>query len=80
MPRKEGELMNDRVVHGVTADGGEIVRYDRAGKWYVEWDSHRPRRAVSVASAAALATMPGAKAYPGRDGGARFSKIVRDRS
>lgn len=28
--------MSDRTVHAAT-ENWEVVRYDRAGKWYVEW-------------------------------------------
>lgn len=45
---------HDRTVHGHTADGHEIVRYDRAGKWYVE-TRFAPRRDVSLREAVRLA-------------------------
>lgn len=48
-------LSHDRTVHGKTADGGTIVRYDRASKWYVEYGDGRTRRHVSIDEAAKLA-------------------------
>lgn len=68
---------DDRRAHGTTADGGEIVRYDRAGKWYVEYPDGQPRRAVSVGSAALLATRPGAEVRRGVPGGGRFDALIK---
>lgn len=67
---------DDRRVHATTAESAEIVRYDRAGKWYVE----RPdgtRRQLTVQEAVSLATAPGARRYPGQHGGERFDHLVR---
>lgn len=69
------QTSRDRTVHGKTADGGEIVRYDRAGKWYVEWPTNRYQ--VSLREAARLASMPGASAFLGRSGGLRFDAAMR---
>ena len=71
--------MSDRTVHGLTADGGEIVRYDRAGKWYVEWPdaSLKPCRPISVREAVDLAGEDGAGAFIGRPGGGRFDSLYR---
>lgn len=67
----------DRLVHGWTADGGEIVRYDRAGKWYIEYppDSDKKRRRVTLDDAAKAAIA--GKVVLGRYGGARFDARVR---
>ncbi len=44
--------MSDRTVHA-SYPGMEIVRYDRAGKWYFEpTDSSLPRQKVTVKQAA----------------------------
>lgn len=68
----------ERIVHGTTAEGHEIVRYDRAGKWFVE-KADGSRRRVSVKRAAELATAPGAQAFEGRYGGRLFRVAVRRR-
>jgi hypothetical protein len=60
----------DRTVHGMTVEGYEIVRYDRAGKWYVEGNGYRTH--VSVSKAATLATEPGGRVFLGLGGGGRF--------
>lgn len=67
--------MPDRTVHGTTADGGQIVRYDRAGKWYVEYKDGRPCRHVTVQRAADLAV----EALTGVPGGRRFDALVTRR-
>lgn len=46
--------MSDRAIHGYTAGGDAIVRYDRAGKWYVEPKDGK-RRQVNLTEAATLA-------------------------
>lgn len=68
----------ERIVHGTTADGHEIVRYDRAGKWYVE-KADGTRTQISVKRAAELATRPGAQVFEGRYGGRLFRVAVRRR-
>lgn len=67
----------DRIVHGLTADGGQIVRYDRAGKWYIEYppSSERKRRQVNLGEAAAAAV--DGRAIMGRYGGKVFDARVR---
>lgn len=69
--------MTDRIVHGWMADGSEIVRYDRAGKWYVEPApaSGRKRWQVTCADAARLAVL--GKARLGRYGGSAFDRVVQ---
>ncbi|WP_431798591.1 hypothetical protein [Microbacterium kunmingense] len=67
-------LGETRTVHGVAADGAEIVRYERAGKWFVE-PGEGKRRAVSLSEAAALAVA--GTSYSGRSGGGRFDAAVR---
>ena len=75
----------DRIVHGETADGWDIVRYDRAGKWFIENREMIPnnqRRQISVREAAELALK--GKLYPGRYGGrslyAHIKKIQKEQS
>ncbi|MFJ2506297.1 hypothetical protein [Microbacterium sp. NPDC087592] len=65
--------MTNRTVHGVSANGHDIVRYDRAGKWYLE-----PRNAfrskLTVAQAAGHAALGVHRA--GLPGGQAFDAIV----
>lgn len=66
----------DRCVHVRLVDGTEIVRYARAGKWYIE----RPdtlRAWLSVSDAASWALEPGADVFTGRPGGRMFDAAVR---
>lgn len=74
--------MSDQTVHGVTADGGFLVRYDRAGKWYVEYPGLRmiPARRVTLREAVALATADGAEAVLGLPGGGAFDRKVTERT
>ena len=67
-------LSQDRRVHAVLSDGGAVVRYDRAGKWFVEYPSGR--RSVSVREAARLAAEHAETVYTGLPGGRTFDRIV----
>lgn len=60
------------------ADGSEIVRYDRTGKWYIEPlpETARKRRQVDVTSAARSAAL--GTATLGLPGGNTFDRRVRD--
>ena len=69
-------MTDDRTVHGHTMNGHEIVRYDRAGKWYVEPQDDK-RLAVTVIHAASLAAL--GDFTPGLPGGKRFDALVRAR-
>lgn len=62
-------------MHGYTADGAEIVRYDRAGKWYVEPKGGK-RRHVKIAEAVQLAFA--GRVLDGRYGGSRFGAKVAE--
>jgi hypothetical protein len=77
IPRSESLLdarrSYDRTVHGRTHGGNEIVRYDRAGKWYVEGANIRKR--VSLSEAAKLAAV--GEFYPRLPGGQAFDARVR---
>ena len=70
-------MMSDRTVHGMTQDGGQIVRYDRAGKWWIEYppESLKPRRSVTLAGAVAEARR--GRAFLGRYGGRMFDAAYR---
>lgn len=65
----------ERIVHAVMFDGSEIVRYDRAGKWYREFSDNRMRTLLTVGEAAwygARAEVCGLNQY----GGAVFTRLV----
>lgn len=70
---------SDRTVHAVTSTGGEVVRYDRAGKWFIEWPPSvgLRRRRLTLREAAKLGTNPFSKVFLGRPGGLRFDAAVR---
>lgn len=71
--------MSDRTVHATLANGDEIVRYDRAGKWYIEYAANwegRGRKPLTLAAAASLAA-GNARWYSGRSGGSQFDAKVR---
>jgi hypothetical protein len=70
-------MSDDRTVHATTRDGWEIVRYDRASKWYIEHPVRRQRFAVPLGTAVHHATEEGATTYLGRPGGKRFDRKVR---
>lgn len=76
-------VLPDRRVH---AESGEcqIVRYERAGKWYMEWDPPRLRRPLTVGDAALAAwrlkrEAPAAVIHFGLPGGQVFDRKVRAR-
>lgn len=68
-------LNGDRVVHGHDSEGAEIVRYDRAGKWYIEPKGGKRRKVTldEAAHAAVAGTTSG-----NRYGGARFDARVSE--
>ncbi len=76
-------MTSDRTIH---AEGGErqIVRYDRAGVWCLEYEpaNMRPSRRVGVNEAVRLAVEienegPGGYIYVGLPGGSMFDRKVR---
>lgn len=76
---KRGEVMSDRTVHA-SYSGAEVVRYDRAGKWWLEYDNGaRERLTLADAAHHALWAMKhGGAVFAGRPGGAAFDRKVRD--
>ncbi len=71
--------MRDRTVHAVLEDGRQVVRYDRAGKWYIEplgYPDTAKRRPVSLQEAVAVAAQTRGTVYYGRPGGGLFDKRV----
>ena len=71
-------METDRTVHAQQGHV-EIVRYERAGKWYREWSGGRSCIPLTeaVENAIAMATSGGTVHY-GRSGGVQFDKRVRD--
>jgi hypothetical protein len=69
-----GQGRDDRKVHGRSRNGWDIVRYDRAGKWYLEREGEK-RQSVKLEDAARLAAW--AHFYPGKPGGQAFDTRVR---
>jgi hypothetical protein len=68
---------NDRTIHATTNDGVQVVRHDRAGKWYAEQDRDPRRRCITVAEAIELACRPGSVVHYGLPGGSHFDREVR---
>lgn len=70
--------MSDRTIHAVTADGREIVRYDRSGKWYAEARDGRKhgRQHIDLAEAVRLAKAEGSRISLGYGGGRMFDAAV----
>ncbi len=71
--------MSDRLVHAECA-GFQVVRYNRAGKWYVETRGDGPRERVDITEAAhrALAAKAmGGTVYMGAPGGTVFDSRFR---
>lgn len=73
---------SDRTVHA-TCGTESLVRYDRAGKWYVEFDATErvQRRKVTLAQAVTIAAnwsrRTSGEVHLGRLGGARFDAAFR---
>lgn len=72
--------MGDRTVHA-SYPGMQIVRYNRAGKWYLEpTQLSLGRQAITIAEAVETAIWGeghGGTIHFGRPGGARFDAMVR---
>ena len=73
-------MRDDRTVHAQDRYV-EVVRYDRAGKWYLEpLSKSAPVQRVTIASAARRASVCpkyGGKVNFGRHGGSTFDRMVR---
>lgn len=73
----------DRTVHATVPGGGEIVRYDKASKWYLEYPPKtlKPRTRLSLPKAVDLALKherePGCCIFLNRAGGTMFDARVR---
>ena len=71
----------DRVVHANNADHTVVlVRYERAGKWYVEVVGSHKRNHVTTTEAVDIAHQwwrEGGTPHFGRPGGSRFDHLLR---
>lgn len=65
----------ERVVHAVSPAGTELVRYDRAGQWYVEEPTGESFH-VQLDGAIAFVVALGTIWYPERPGGGRLRREV----
>ncbi|WP_256840367.1 hypothetical protein [Ornithinimicrobium faecis] len=68
----------DRTVHAILSDRTEIVRYDRAGKWYAEpADPQSRRRLITITEAVRLTVAEGIWWGVDQPGGLSFDAKVR---
>lgn len=65
----------DRSVCVRLPDGREVVRYDAAGKYYIEYPD-KSRYWLKLNEAASWALEPGAEVFLGRAGGRAFDRAV----
>jgi len=65
----------DRRVHAELADGSQLVRYERAGKWFHEGPGLRRR--ITLHEAAELAMTPRTVVHSGLPGGQMFELRIR---
>lgn len=68
----------DRTVHATRADGAEVARYDRAGKYYLEHPDGR-RYPLTLETATSIAADPTSRWHERKPGGMRFDAVVRDK-
>jgi hypothetical protein len=67
--------MSDRRVYVRLPSGVEVVRYDRAGKWYREFGGRRLQ--ITFAEAVCFAQKRRAEVFAGLPGGKAFDAAVR---
>lgn len=73
---------DNRRVHAVMSDGSELVRYDKAGKWYQEWPHLISKTGVRKRIAMTLGevvneAIDAAQVFYEKPGGASFDRRVR---
>ena len=69
--------MSDRTVHARLSDGSDIVRYERAGKWYIEYPARSlmPRQQIGIETAVKLVKRDrGSRHFPNLPGGSAFDR------
>jgi hypothetical protein len=71
--------MADRTVHGRARNGSEIVRYDKAGHWFLEgaYVLRGERVRITLGEAVFLVTRDGAEVFFGLPGGRAFDYKVK---
>jgi len=69
-------VRSDRCVHARMHNGIEVVRYDRAGKWYEEHPDGS-RKKPTLGQAVNDAALPGVTVIFGLPGGSMFDDWVR---
>lgn len=79
---RAGREVTDGTVHAEGVDGTQVVRYDKAGKWWIEYQPHmlRSARPVSISEAVAVALdceRDGGVIHLCRSGGRAFDRMVR---
>lgn len=72
---------DDRIVHARFRTGLEVVRYDRAGRWYFEKEGDKRQRvtiqqAVTLVRRGLAEREPTVEVFPGRPGGGAFDRKV----
>lgn len=67
----------DRCVHASNELGWELVRYNRAGKWYFEHHAERRQHVKLDAAVNRVTRTPDWKIYLGKPGGSLFDSRVR---
>lgn len=65
--------LHDRTVHAEN-DCFEIVRYDRTGKYYIEWRDGRRRR-ITIKQAVGFTYSGACTVHQGRPGGRTFDRM-----
>lgn len=70
----------DRQVHARSGEM-EIVRYNRAGKWYLEYKPvglpPAPKLKITLAEAVSIARRESATVYLGKPGGRAFDRLIK---
>lgn len=69
----------DRTVHATSSTGDEVVRYDRAGRWWLERadGTRAPLRLTTAVAEAIVIARTGGRVHLGRLGGGRFDAAYR---
>lgn len=72
-----GAHVNDRTVHAVMSDGSQLVRYDKAGKWYQEWLGPHPRRLAMTLGEVVTEAVEAVLVFYDQPGGGSFDKRLK---
>ena len=66
-------MNEDRTIHARLSDGTEVVRYHRAGKWYLERGVNRQKVTIEKAISV-VRSDPDAEHFAGAMGGSTFDR------